>query len=385
MRVPERIESSPSAHRGSYFFLSYAHQPPAARGAEHTPDPWVRALFRDLSAAVSRLGATTSSIQPGFVDLDMPVGSDWNAELAEALGAAGVFVPLYAPSYFTNSWSLRERAAFEHRLHQAGVTIDGPHVVPVLWVPLPPWDANPDVLAAYALGEDLPAYRENGLRAMCMLSYYQEQYSTLVERLAERIVQAAELDPLRPSPAPSPDEVEAPALEPSFVAAVLAPADGAARWRPFAGRQELPAAAYVANTAERLGLPAVIKDFGTADELLSRYPAVLVIDPWTLDQPDGEHILLEAIKNLPPWVVPLVVVDEEASGDGHAAQLAAEAMAMLGRAGIVKAEQAGDLDGFIDAIPALVTEARRQFLRLGPIRTQGDGPGRRWRLSDADE
>lgn len=384
MRVPERIGSSPGAQRGSYFFLSYAHQSPAARGAEHTTDPWVRTLFRDLSAAVARLG-TAPSLQPGYVDLDIPVGSDWNAELTGALGTAEVFVALYAPSYFTNSWSLRELAAFEHRLREAGMAADGPHVVPVLWVPLPPWDTNPDVLAAYPLGEDLPAYRENGLRAMCMLSYYQEQYAVVVERLAERIVATAESYPLRPSPAPSPNEVEVPATDPSFVAAVLAPRDGAARWRPFGDRQELPAAAYVANTAERLGLPAVIKDFDASGELLRRYPSVLVIDPWTLERPDGARILREAVGNLPEWVVPLVVADERAPGDGRAALLAAEVMTMLGRAGVAKAEQAGDLDGFIDAIPALVTEARRQFLRRGPIWTPGADHGRRWRLSDADE
>ncbi|MET8232392.1 TIR-like protein FxsC [Micromonospora sp. NPDC005298] len=372
------VDRRPSAARGTYFFLSYAHSVPPSGDRV---DVWVGRFFADLAEEVARQAQPTAGMRIGFSDQHIPLGADWKAALAEALGDAEVFVPLYSPGYFSRPWALGEQECFRARLAAAGPDrVTAGHLVPVLWIPFPPWESHPEMDRALDLGRDVPEYAENGLRAFCMLASYRAQYELLLSRLAGRIVHTAERQPLGPSRAPGLDEVVGPEpTDPDFVVAVLAPTTGqlptdrdpagyassGRLWRPYGHRQEVPAAEYAAGTAQRLGLSARTADFGQAAGLLDRRPAVLLVDPWIAATPNASHILAQALHGLPEWVVPLLVTDDDDTQD--AGRWSTEVMELLHDAGLPQVKRACNLWEFVDLMPALVTEARRQFLRYGPV------------------
>ncbi|ASW54131.1 TIR-like protein FxsC [Plantactinospora sp. KBS50] len=387
-----------SRHR-TYFFLSYAHSAPTSDAVRTDTDPWVGQLFLDLSAEVSRRARPGGGTDTGFFDQHIPLGVDWKVALADALSAAEVFVPLYSPGYFSRPWALGEQKSFRSRLAEADVADAAERLVPVLWIPLPPWVEHPELAPALRLGEDIPEYSENGLRALCMLAAYREPYETLLGRLAERIVAVAERAPLRPSRAPALAEM-APgdvASDPAFAVAVLAPTvvDGppegrygrtGVHWRPFVEQRALPVAEYAASTAERLGLPTRIVDFADAGPLLRRCPAVVLTDPWLVARPGGVQAIRAAAEDLPPWAMPLVVSDgADQSETTRATDLAGAAVAMLRDAGIRQARQVHGIREFVELMPVLVTQARRQYLRHFPMQPSGNPPpANRPRLGYAD-
>ncbi|MET7880441.1 TIR-like protein FxsC [Micromonospora profundi] len=365
--------------RGTYFFLSYAHSAPV-RGARADADVWVGQFFSDLADEVRRHARPAAGMRIGFFDQHIPVGADWKAALAEALGEVEVFVPLYSPGYFSRPWALGEQESFRARLAAVTSTNTAGHLVPVLWIPFDPWQTHPELDSALDLGRDVPGYAEDGLRAFCMLSSYRERYELLLNRLAGRIVHAAERQPLGPSRVPGLGEVVAPTpTDPDFIVAVLAPswdrlpthrdpagyAASGRLWRPYGRRQELPAAEYAASIAERLGLSARTEDFGQAAGLLDRRPAVLLIDPWILAAPDGRAVLTRSLNGLPEWVVPLVVTDENDTQD--VTRWATEVKQLLQGGGLSQVKHARSMQEFVDLMPALVTEARRHFLKHGPM------------------
>ena len=384
-------------HR-TYFFLSYAHSAPTSETSRSDTDAWVNVFFEDLSAAVSRRARPATGTEIGFFDQHVPVGSDWKAVLADALGAAEVFVPLYSPGYFSKSWPMRERESFLKRLTMSGVLDTERHVAPVLWIPLPSWEQAPEVDDALALGADTPEYAENGMRALCMLAAYRDRYATLLDRLARRIVDGAERTPLGPSPAPALDELPSKVdTDIAFAVAVIAPTTGdvppgrparsyatsSTLWRPFGEQQVLPVAEYAASTAERLGLATRIAGFDDASELLRTCPAVLLIDPWVLAVPDGQFTLRSALHGLPVWVLPLVVVDsDDPQYAERGATLADEVGTMLSDAGVPRTRSARQVQEFVDVMPGLVTEARRQYLKHGPVYPPPGEPTKRPRLTE---
>lgn len=391
--------SSRSRH-GTYFFLSYAHSPPVGDEARTDTDAWVSVFFRDLSDHVARYARSASGLDIGFIDQQIPLGSDWKAVLAEALGAAEVFVPLYSPGYFSKSWPMGERESFRERLVASGVAEPARRVTPVLWIPFPSWEEPAEVGEALEIGGHSTEYAENGMRALCMLASYRDAYLVVLDRLARRIVEIAERNPLGPSRAPNLDEVaNRVRTDTAFVVAVLAPtvtsrpagrkargyADRSRLWQPFGERQALPVADHAASTAERLGLPTRIADLDDARELLGRYPAVLLVDPWALADPAAAAVLRDTLTTLPDWVVPMVVADrDDPQYTARGAGLADEVMTMLSASGVPRAELVGQVKEFVEVMPALVTEARRQYLKNAPVfPPPGPPPSRRPRLGDS--
>lgn len=393
--------ASSRGRHGTYFFLSYAHSPPVGDEARTDTDAWVSVFFRDLSKHVSRRARPASGLDIGFIDQQLPLGSDWKAVLAEALGATEVFVPLYSPGYFSKSWPMGERESFRERLIASGVADPARRVTPVLWIPFPSWEEPAEVGEALEIGGHSTEYAENGMRALCMLTSYRDAYRTVLDRLARRIVDIAERDPLAPSRAPNLDEVaNRVRTDAAFVVAVLAPtverrpagrdprgyADRGRLWQPFGERQALPVADHAASTAERLGLPTRIADLtDDAPELISRYPAVLLIDPWTVADPAAAAVLRDALHTLPDWVVPVVVADrDDPQYAPRGASLADEVMTMLSASGVPRAELVGQVKEFVEVMPALVTEARRQYLKnIAVFPPPGPPPSDRPRLGDS--
>jgi FxsC-like protein len=380
-----------AAGRGAYFFLSYAHSAPSGDMQTDT-DHWVRVFYKDLAEAVQRYAQPAAGLTTGFIDDLVQPGSDWNAMLSDALGAAEVFVALYSPGYFNKSWPRRVRESFRYRLRELeGVADRQRHVLPVLWVPLLSWEMTPEIQEALPLGDGIPVYAENGLRALCMLPSYREgAYRVIVDKIARQVVDVAENFPVGPSWAPPPEELpDGSDAEKQFTVAVIAPtvqsrpagrdpltygADQT-QWRPFADEQALPLAQYVANTAERLGLPAHTVAFTEDPQAVRERAAVLLIDLWAAAGARGPSRVRSILATLPEWVMPLVVVDhDDPQYESQGVALARTFGDMLAGSGPLQVIEAQDMRQFLDSVPVLVTEARRRYLKFGPKPGPVDGP-----------
>jgi hypothetical protein len=334
----------------------------------HTGDHWAGALFQDLSQRVAELVGAGVGEPVGFIDELIDPSADWNEELAAAIAATHVFVPLYSPAYLGNAWPMRERATFARRLERARLGADRArmHLVPVLWTPIPPWENFPDRGATLNLGNGVPEYAENGLRALCMLRSYRRDYATIVDRLAHIIARVVAETPLPGSP-PMPIETSATTIATgrTLTLAVLAGVDGPEDWRPCSARPTLSITAEAAATVERMGMAAVVLDIHTAPPRLGLEPTIVLIDPWVAA---GRDDLLTAVgHSLQPWVTPVLVLDRH---DPRGAERGAEALSKvhdkLLAAGAGPVGQLLDVQEVRTLMPGFVAQTRRQYLSKGP-------------------
>ena len=386
---------------GHYFFLSYAHSVRMAGSLPSDSDPWVRGFFEDLVTAVARRASQRSRLTPGFFDQDIPLGSDWKAVRAQALAAAEVFVPLYSPGYIARSLPGREWTCFFDRISRLGLAEPLLRFAPVLWVPLSAATdpTLPGLTAAFEIGAVDPAYAENGLRAMLRLTRYRPVYRSIVERLATQIVKIVEGAPLGPSAVEDIDTVPnafgAISDLPTFTVAVAAPAlsagtnpgrygDSGTDWRPYYPDQALPLADYAAAIAEQLDFAVKVMDIEMTGGLPATRPGVILIDPWFTADDAGLSLLRSCTRDLPPWVLPLLVRDS-AEGE-EAARHTQRTLALLreSETGSDAARWAvrgvGSLAEFVSFLPSLVADAERQYLRHRSVPRLGARPGARPRL-----
>jgi FxsC-like protein len=317
----------------------------------------------------------------------IPVTETGRTKVAQALGAAEVFVPLYSPTYMNRPRPLNEQATFQRRLDLVGPDRAKGHVQPVLWVPLAPDSSAAD--AALPLGNGIPEYARNGLQAMGRLNYMHEKYNVVLERLARKIVDVAETAPIGRSPAPLVLDERQPRLtQTPFVIGVFAPTTSnlprgraplsygpaALDWRPFHAPPLDPVAAYTAEVAQRLGLGTRVVDMWRRPDGMGTNPGVLLIDPWILGVPDGRDRLRVAVDLLPEWATLFVVVDEKDPQfvDGGE-RYHAEVTTLLdgGQFRIVKYAQG--VSAFVDLVPSIVTKARRRYLHQAPMPTSPPG------------
>jgi len=355
----------------------------------------VGVFFKDLAAAVSDRARPVKGMEIGFFDQQIPPGADMKALLSRTLGSVEVFVPLYSPGYFANSWPMREEKVFRSRLRAASAVEPDQHIVPILWTPIPSWEQTEEVTRALSIGAGISDYGENGLRALCMLTSYQRSYQLVLSRLADKIVTVAERSPLGPSAAPDLDDVPGPAAaEAGFLVAMLAPRHGVSRapqtvkggenswWRRYAEGRILPVAEYAGSVAERLGLETRVADFVEVEELFDRTPAIVLVDPWMVADRGPEFLTL-AFARLPRWVVPLVL-DEQRENSGSGSAMAEKAVEALDNAVQVPINRVNSMDQLDEILPTVVARARRTYLREGPV-FPPPGPSKRpGRLRDED-
>jgi hypothetical protein len=383
--------SNGRSRRRTYFFLSYAHVPPDEEltpdSERDEPDYQVTVLFQHLRDAVERYARTDSGLDIGFYDPLLPPGSNWKALLAQELGAAEVFVPLYSSQYLTSSWSRTERASFGQRLAATGKEHAATHIQPVWWTPIRSYDQWPDDdrVRAEDLGADQPDYLENGLRALHLLAEYEDQYMAVVDRLARRIVQIAEGTPLgmttvpaltsqRPSVMAGPDT--------PFVVAVLAAAG--TQWRAF-GSRTIPVAEYAANLAERFNLPATVVDLDSDGAPFESAPGLLLVDPGLASSEAGRARIAAAFDRIPEWVMTVVVADARRD---RAGAFVDAVVGMLPKADPPRVQVALDAIEFVQVVENLVGPARRLYLERAkvypPAGSTNDRPGRRQRNPEGD-
>jgi FxsC-like protein len=368
-----------------YFFLSYAHSGSFAESPQGDPDESVREFFDDLVAEVRQQASSRSEFLPGFYDREIPVGSDWKESLSYALSGAQVLVPLYSADYVTRSWPGKEWACFRGRLLRAGLAHPDRRFVPVLWTPLPHAREPEGLQEALDLIANEPDYTDYGLRALQRIGLYHDSYQAVVNALAKRIVTLAENSPIRPSEVPDIDEMTSPfspearlavfsietaAPTASTVAAGHDPrgyGETSADWRPFP-EQKLSLGAYAGQVVERLDFEPEVGGITTAKDARARRPGIIVIDPWFIADENGRMLLESAVKDLPRWVLPVLVLDKP--DDASTQKLADQVRKILSTAGALHtnssrrgANGVSSLDAFVSIVRVLVTEAERQYLR----------------------
>lgn len=383
----------------TYFFLSYAHLSPL-QGLAADADIEVQKFFGDLSRQLRPLVGVAPDHPVGFLDTELPPGTDWDVARTEALSAAHVFVPLYSATYFKNAWTQSELESFQARLKAAPSAARHRHIQPVLWDPLPPWEQRPEIAEAVAVAPGVEAYQKDGLRALSRFSMYRDEYRGVLQRVATEIADVARHHPLTPSRAPSPTPAPILRDDAQFVVVVAAPVramlaagrdrdgytDDATQWRPFRDADALPAATYVASSAERLNLATYVTDISTVGDLFEKCPAVLLIDPWFLDGPGRDDDLDDVLRGLPPWAIPVIAYDAaDRRTAERASRLAARVEDMLSTMDRPSAKQLHDLADFVSNMPWLISEARRQYLKKAPMDPSRKKSSPRQRLSTGDQ
>lgn len=355
--------------RDAYFFLSHARSP------SMVVDHWVQVFYEDLFEAVESLAGRNTAWDIGFGDL-APPGPDRDAEIDRAVSAARVFVPLYSPEYADSP--PRDREVFLERLNTAADGKTG-NVQPVLWRPLPPDRPFPDLAGALELASDIPEYQRYGLSAMCRLNVHAASYRAVVRRLAERIVETAELSvPVTGSARPPTDFQSPPPADVSFVVAVVAPTESrlppgrqpayygvrSTSWHPFRNRQELSVADYAALVARRLCMPTRVVDFASSDNRLETSPGLIIIDPWVLAHDDGRAVVRAAFEALRRWVTLVVIVNRHdpqyEAGMAYAADVMRMGASVAGQPIIKEAQE------FEEQIVRLIDRTRRHYLNRPP-------------------
>jgi hypothetical protein len=257
-------------------------------------------------------------------------------------------------------------------------------VVPVLWTPVSPTERNPDVERALHTAGAVAGseYRENGLRALFLLSAHRSAYEAFRNWLAGEIVAVAERTPLAPSAAPALREVEAANVkEARFLVTMLGPTENPARSKPWWRAYAAPVAQHAANVADRLGLRGEVTDAADAAPLFERTPGIVLVDPWPTDgSPDS---VAEQVASLPAWVLPVVLEEPQERAGEHAAAIQA-GIAALRAAVAVRVESVSDMVSLDRLLPTLVTKARSRYLRQVRIAGVSGAPNRP-RLRDAAE
>lgn len=184
------------------FFMSYARTPlkGAARARKDPSDVALEQFHAQLCSDIMQLTDHDGEESPGFLDLSMDPGDDWESRLKQALATCRVFVPIYNSRYFKREWCGREWDAFARRQEEQLRTrpYTGNAIVPVLWVghqhlTLPPMAAK----VQYAhpdLGKD---YLQSGLYGLKQAGRHLK-YRSSVWTLAQMIVKVAQQTSLEP-------------------------------------------------------------------------------------------------------------------------------------------------------------------------------------------
>lgn len=183
------------------FFMSYARTP--LRGARSRKDPSdvsLEQFHAQLCSDIMQLTDHDGEESPGFLDLSMDPGDDWESRLKQALATCRVFVPIYNSRYFKREWCGREWDAFARRQEEQLRTrpYTGNAIVPVLWVghqhlTLPPAAAKVQY-AHRDLGKD---YLQSGLYGLKQAGRHLK-YRSSVWALAQMIVKVAQQTSLEP-------------------------------------------------------------------------------------------------------------------------------------------------------------------------------------------
>lgn len=185
-----------------FLFFSYA------TGDDPEVTQHKRQFFDDLIAQVSkhREFNLAANPDPGFLDAEMRIGTEWEPMLAQALRTCKVFVYLQEPAYFDfklRPWCGREWHVFRSRLKKLAATLEPTAECPPLMIPIV-WRSMarvPDAAGALQfqhrqLGD---VYERLGVYSIKSRPENNGAYTDLLVRLADHIVKTASIHDLPPS------------------------------------------------------------------------------------------------------------------------------------------------------------------------------------------
>ncbi|MEU9655504.1 TIR-like protein FxsC [Streptomyces chartreusis] len=323
------------------FFLSYARTP-GPQGAD--ADQPVFSFFEELGQQVARLTGVPAE-HAGHVDRPDTASDGWLAKLT----ASSVFVPLYAPRYFTDPLCGRQCTAFKRRVGPDY----GRAVVPVLWIPHRTGTTLP--MAALDIPPHLPReggaeeqhaqdrYAESGLyQLMETEDDGQRAYRAVLERLAQRITRVWQDTPPRPVSVERltdrrglVDAFAARPSKPTLRITVVAPTAGrlppgrdaasygpdTESWRPYrTAHGTLTQQAFA--LARNLGFEpelipfdeayeAIVHDRPAREPVRPLAPSVLVADAWALSDVRVAEQLQHIVRADRPWLAVMAVLAED--------------------------------------------------------------------------
>ena len=158
-----------------------------------------------------------------------------------------------------------------------------------------------------------------------------------------------------------------------------------ADWRPFPG-QRVSLAQQVRQVAERREFKAEVSGIKSVRDSDTSRPGIIVIDPWFIADEAGRSALQSAVRELPRWVLPLVVLGPP--DDLRTRELAGQVLDILAAAGALPTDLArraaqgvSSLDAFVSIVPSLVNKAELQYLRYRHGRVASSRAAKRPRLA----
>jgi FxsC-like protein len=369
-----------------HFFLSYArsrYRP----DDDSDPDRWVAKLYKDLCLDVSH--ATGTSV-PGFMDRQIPVGTEWPNHLEEALSSCRVFVALFSPAYFTSEYCGKEWAAFVQRAERYSTGSDRPHpIIPAMWMPMEIGDLPSSLQSLQNFSSAFPpAYAAEGLYGIMKLGRYREQYKETVLRLANLIKERAAECELAVGPVSTLDSLRSPFVEhpppatrPPVRLTLAAqsldqlPKDrdpyyygrNAREWTPYRSHdQTMPIGAYAEQVLEELGHPSVVVGIDESEHNPAEAAdslGLLIVDPWaTRDPAIGKQ--LRQMDRHPVNVLAPTNGDDPQTAAADAELMASleevlgDSLALSGSAGHIRTIKA-----FRDALPKAVHQAITRYFK----------------------
>ena len=318
-----------------YFFLSYAHMPRPVGDDATDPNLWIEKLFGDLCRCVREM-ATEPPSQIGFMDSGIRHGAEWAQVLSEHLAVCKTFVPLYSPHYFLSDDCGKEWHAFCGRVLNGHAKGTGhiQQIIPAQWIPVPIEQQPRAVQRIQFRPADLgAAYAEHGFYPLTHIGLFGSDYELAVYELARKIVTVAQGQPAPPGPALDYESLPSAFADSDsrvmrgdkpFHIVIAAPhladlpadrvrdyyATDAYGWNPYVPDLVEPLAQYARKVARHHGhrRPQVYSLLDYESELLripeeqATAPAVLLIDPWVVTQPECCRLLEAYDRMSKPWI-----------------------------------------------------------------------------------
>jgi FxsC-like protein len=388
-----------------YFFFSYAHMPKPVGNDATDPNLWIEQLFKDLCRRVREM-ATEPPPQIGFMDAGIRHGTEWARVLSENLAGCKTFVPLYSPHYFLSNDCGKEWHAFCARVLNGHAKGTGhiQQIIPAQWIPVPV-ERHPSVVQRiqFRPAELGPEYAEHGFYPLTHIGPFRAAYDLAVYELARKIVTVAQGNPAPPGPAldyvslPSAfteGNGEAVRRDRPFHIVIAAPhlaelppgrtgdfyGTDAYGWNPYVPDVVEPLAQYARKVARHEGHrhPQVYSLLDYEDELLrapnepAAAPAVLLIDPWVITQPDCQRLLAAYDAMSKPWIQFVIAWNAK---DVELAQAEQMLRGMLGATLGTKLAHGGrpamqlaslgvtTIEEMSGVLPSIIQTAGRHFLR----------------------
>ncbi|TDE38722.1 TIR-like protein FxsC [Actinomadura sp. 6K520] len=367
-----------------HFFLSYAR--PRYRPEDN--DRWVTKFFNDLCQDISH---ATGALNPGFMDKQIDVGTEWPDQLADALANCRVFVALFSPAYFTSEYCGREWAAFLKRYHAQTAGLDTPPaIIPALWTRMEMTEIPESLHNLQNIPPGFPsAYGSEGLYGIMKLGRFREQYKETVLRLATVIKDRAAECALPFSEVPALATVQSPfagaapgSPRPAIRLTLAAQAIGRLppdrdtyyygrtprEWTPFrTEKHTMPIGSFARQVLSELGHDSILASADGPPQDLGGAPGLLVVDPWAVKDRDIGQWLREVDRDPVQVLAPFNYEDPQTAE--CAEKLGADVAEVLPQAAALKgsAPHVTSAPAFRDALPKAAHEALMRHLKTTDV------------------